>query len=385
MNSGPMIPQGGGLGLEANLGVKEEISRGEAVSVQFTLTNRSAEELLVLDWYTPIEGLAGDIFSVERDGQPVPYQGIMAKRGVPQAHEFMTIKPGEAVSAEIDLAEGYDLSLPGDYSIAYRSPPVSQAVSNFDALAKGLEDLGPVQIPSNTVTVRIVGTDEGPVAPLAAPDVSKALEAPKTITYDSCSASEESAVQSTDSMALEKSRDVYTYLKGLSESEAQTDALYKTWFGAYTADRYKKVLGSWQQVRNGFESSITYNCHGPRCKPSWYAYVYPLSKLEVFLCQQFWNAPDTGTDTKYGTLIHEVSHEVAGTKDHVYGQAGCKNLAQNSPDQAIENADNYEYYAEHFEAPPGPNGAGPRNLAPTLLMVGGALLAAIARRLRKRQ
>ena len=67
--------------LEATLGISQEVARGQAVQVRFTLTNHTQEELRVLRWYTPLEGFAGDIFDVERDGEPVPYRGILAKRG----------------------------------------------------------------------------------------------------------------------------------------------------------------------------------------------------------------------------------------------------------------------------------------------------------------
>jgi peptidyl-Lys metalloendopeptidase len=136
------------------------------------------------------------------------------------------------------------------------------------------------------------------------------------------------------------------------------------------------VLNNWKKIQDAFVKNITYNCKGPKCKPSYYAYVYAGGKLEVFLCPQFWNAPDTGTDTKHGTLIHEISHEVAGTKDHAYGQTNCKNLASNSPDKAIENADNYEYFAEHYKV-------GSAHLKLTLLSVGGILLAEGIRRYRR--
>jgi peptidyl-Lys metalloendopeptidase len=38
---------------------------------------------------------------------------------------------------------------------------------------------------------------------------------------------------------------------------------------------------------------------------------------------------------------------VASTDDWVYGQAGAKNLAITNPTQAIDNADNHEYFAEN--------------------------------------
>ena len=62
----------------------------------------------------------------------------------------------------------------------------------------------------------------------------------------------------------------------------------------------------------------------------------------------------TGTDSKAGTLIHEMSHftVVAGTDDYVYGQAGAKNLAITNPNNAVNNADNHEYFAENTPALP---------------------------------
>ena len=38
---------------------------------------------------------------------------------------------------------------------------------------------------------------------------------------------------------------------------------------------------------------------------------------------------------------------VAGTDDHVYGQAGAKSLAISDPAAAVDNADSHEYFAEN--------------------------------------
>jgi peptidyl-Lys metalloendopeptidase len=76
--------------------------------------------------------------------------------------------------------------------------------------------------------------------------------------------------------------------------------------------------------------------------------VYPNQPYNVCLCNAFWSAPATGTDSKAGTLIHETSHftVVAGTQDYVYGQSACKSLAISGPNKAINNADSHEYFAE---------------------------------------
>jgi peptidyl-Lys metalloendopeptidase len=98
--------------------------------------------------------------------------------------------------------------------------------------------------------------------------------------------------------------------------------------------------------------TLTFNC---ACAPEYaddYAYVFPNAPYEIFLCGAFWNAPMTGTDSKSGTLVHELSHfnVVAGTDDHAYGQTAARQLADGNPALAIDNADSHEYFAENTPA-----------------------------------
>ena len=93
-------------------------------------------------------------------------------------------------------------------------------------------------------------------------------------------------------------------------------------------------------------NSIIIDCS---CHQSYYAYVYPTQPYRIYVCNAFWSAPTAGTDSKGGTLVHEMSHfnVVAGTDDHVYGQSGAKSLAISNPANALDNADNHEYFAEN--------------------------------------
>jgi peptidyl-Lys metalloendopeptidase len=77
--------------------------------------------------------------------------------------------------------------------------------------------------------------------------------------------------------------------------------------------------------------------------------VYPSQPYTIYVCKAFWSAPMTGTDSKAGTLVHEMSHftVVAGTDDWVYGQAGAASLATSDPAKAIDNADSHEYFGEN--------------------------------------
>ena len=98
---------------------RETYSAGEPVPIGFSLENLSGEPVQVLEWYTPLEGIWGSIFRVTRDGQEVRYQGPMAKRGDPDRDDYVLVRPGTPVSAEVDLSRGWDLSVPGTYRVEF--------------------------------------------------------------------------------------------------------------------------------------------------------------------------------------------------------------------------------------------------------------------------
>ena len=86
-------------------------------SVRFELANGSDSTLRVLTWNTPLEGWKGTVLRVTRDGEELPYQGPMLKRGDPQADAYVEIPAGGRVDATVDLAEVYDVSRPGTYKV----------------------------------------------------------------------------------------------------------------------------------------------------------------------------------------------------------------------------------------------------------------------------
>jgi hypothetical protein len=150
-------------GLSATLEAPPFLANGEAVPVTFTLTNHSPERLYVLTWYTPLEGIFGEIFCIERDGQSIPYEGPLVMRGDPLPENYVLLDPGASVSADVDLATAYDFSQAGVYTIEFLSPKISHVAKTEDEFAASVDDLGPVEIPSNTVSLRIEGASASPV------------------------------------------------------------------------------------------------------------------------------------------------------------------------------------------------------------------------------
>jgi peptidyl-Lys metalloendopeptidase len=127
---------------------------------------------------------------------------------------------------------------------------------------------------------------------------------------------------------------------------------YTTWFGTYNSSRYSKVRSNFSNISNAVSTkALVFDCStcpGTDYADA-YAYVYSNQPYRVYLCNSFWAAPSTGTDSRAGTIIHEVSHfsVVAGTGDYAYGQTAARNLARSNPSRAIRNADSHEYFAEN--------------------------------------
>lgn len=141
--------------LEAVLEAPSPLSAGEPVEVEFTLTNQTETGLYVLKWYTPLEGIAGEIFRVERNRQPIPYQGPLVSRGAPTGEDYVFLEPGGSASATVDLATAYDFSDPGEYTIAFISPRISHVARSEEEMATSMDDLGPVEIASDSIVVEI--------------------------------------------------------------------------------------------------------------------------------------------------------------------------------------------------------------------------------------
>jgi uncharacterized protein YggE len=147
-----------GIELEAVLEMPATLPSGEEVNLRFTLINSTDTRLYVLKWYTPLEGIGGEIFRVEYDGQTLPYEGILAYRTSPSPEAYIALDAGESVSAEVDLAEAYDFSRAGEYTIEFISPRISHVARTESEMAKEMADLGPVEMPSNRITVNIEHT-----------------------------------------------------------------------------------------------------------------------------------------------------------------------------------------------------------------------------------
>lgn len=324
---------------------KSFIGPSEDAVVRITYRNDAAEDLYLVRWQTALQGVEENLFDVRVDGQPVAYTGRLYKRATPAAADYVRIPAGGSISADVELSSVYDLSRTGEYSIRYQ---VSLQNGFRGSSAKSLAGFsGSLQ--SNTVFLAAERNERGvdAIEKLAQIDeAARGTEKALTPSYVSCSSSRQSqlvtALNNAQGLA-QRSRD---YLNAVPTASRSTDTNYKTWFGAYTSSRWSGVTSDYVNIYSAMSTkAFVFYCD---CTDSSYAYVYANQPYKVHLCNAFWSAPATGTDSKAGTLIHETSHftVVAGTQDYVYGQSACRSLAISNPSHAVHNADSHEYFAE---------------------------------------
>jgi peptidyl-Lys metalloendopeptidase len=304
------------------------------VLASVTITNESARTMLVPRWLIPGGRLEADLFQVTRDGQPVEYLGILVKRPAPAPADFVAIAPGESLTGRTELTRYYDMNSGGEYLVSYRSE-----LSGGDRLAEFASESA-VAV-SETVAI---WRD----APMRAPidwEAFNAIAAPQGLSTTNCSSSQQSSVSTAVGNATTYATGAKTYLN--SKTYSTVGPRYTTWFGAKNSSRFNTTKSHYTAIENAFLTKpVVVDCG---CTDNYYAYVYPTQPYKIYVCNAFWSAPSTGTDSKAGTLVHEMSHfnVVASTDDWAYGQTACKSLATRNPKKAIDNADSHEYFAEN--------------------------------------
>ncbi len=309
---------------------QDAFSANQDVVVTVTITNPGKNTLRVLKWFTPAEEVEEPIFVVSVDGAPVDYTGPVYKRPAPQGSDYISLKAGQSLTRTVTLSSYYDLSATGSYSIRYMAGAVDLYLDE-----KG-GSKNPGSLTSNEIALKVEGRVAKRSTPVPPP--------PGGTNFSSCTVDQQALLVTARTEAKNYSTGALSYMgRALGPR-------YITWFGGITDSRAAAVTNHYTKIEDAFiNAGITFNCG---CKQPYYAYVYPDKPYEITVCKVFWQAPMIGTDSKAGTLIHEMSHfyVVAGTDDYVYGQSGAMQLAIDNADQAVMNADNHEYFAENNPA-----------------------------------
>jgi peptidyl-Lys metalloendopeptidase len=313
---------------------KASLGKSDNVTVRLTLTNTSAQPQMVLKWHTAFGEIEESLFDIKRDGVDVPYLGAHYKRGEPKASDYYLLKPGASHTVKVELSDMYDMSITGQYTIAYKAASVNLFGTNQKAVG---------QLKSQAATLWIDGAKARGTESLALkPTSPDPMLGP--VSFTKCTTSQQATVTQALAAGSAMANGANSYMGGA------LGARYAKWFGASDAARIAKVKANFTNIKDAFDNKpVTVDCG---CKKTYFAYVYPTQPYKIYVCKAFWSAPMTGTDSKGGTLVHEMSHfnAVAGTDDWVYGQSGAASLAISDPSKAVDNADSHEYFSENTPA-----------------------------------
>ncbi|WP_316753713.1 M35 family metallo-endopeptidase [Pedobacter gandavensis] len=344
--------------LDINIYALDAYKKDEEANLIFEIKNISNQVVQILKWNTPLEGIISPCLIVKSGNKVIPYDGMMVKRGKPGKEDFMTLEPDQSVSNRIDLSRAYDLK--GHENIKVNFDPKAFSYFPDRSLTRALEEAVAATHPLDTyktfqlsikpATFKIAGgrtfrQTEG--AFHRSQDQKKSrngLRSKKAASGGLRACTFNGGTAGQQSQAGDAHNNGYA-LATVALATIANDPTYNMWFGSYSGNRPGTVTGNFQKIVDNMETkSFQYDLTGEGCPSGAYGYTYKDSTT-VWFCSAFWTAPDNGTDSKAGTVVHEHSHASAGTDDLAYGQTNCRDLASSDPDSAIKNADNQEYFS----------------------------------------
>lgn len=107
---------------------------------------------------------------MERDGQPVDYEGALIKRAAPSDKDYQLLKAGQSLTVQAEVSGLYDMSAQGQYSIRYLLPTVAQEGKAAKAKQAQASE-------SNAVTLWVDGVSDDRVLAKAAVAEPQAVSA----------------------------------------------------------------------------------------------------------------------------------------------------------------------------------------------------------------
>lgn len=340
-------------GLSAALEIAPVQRLGDPIHAKFILSNQSDTDYNVLTWLTPLEKqLFSPSITVSYNGQPKSFDGRVVLRREPGPADYIVVPARGSVSATVDLSEVYAFNQAGTYEVR---------------LATYLQDHYPIDSTSPAAHPQLARKAmllTSPVHPLqltagtprptlgAQQRVKEAMKEPRRVPGVTPEGKQNYVLRLSFIGATSDQQNqvfgAWVYASAIVWGPCNRpvdDPRFITWFGAYDPDRFAYVKNNYCNIYYSMGADeYTINCTGAGCEANYVAYTYPGSRT-IWLCDAYWTYPTSGMDSQWGTLIHELTHNVLMTADHVYFQQPCMDLAANDPDAAITNASNYMYFA----------------------------------------
>jgi hypothetical protein len=140
--------------LKYSLHAQESYRHSGPILLGFSIENLSSNDVWILKWYTPLEGIKGKILEVECDGVAIPYDGRMLKRGRPVETDYVRLVPGKPERAEFDVSQVYSLPVSRACRVRFRGR-IHDVVLDAGPIPRLAEDQRQIDIDGNGVLFAI--------------------------------------------------------------------------------------------------------------------------------------------------------------------------------------------------------------------------------------
>ena len=330
----------------------------QKIECRVTITNNEDKDYCLLRRHTPLEGLMSDIFNVQLTGSgKIPYSGILLKRGPPSEKEYILIKSKSSEENKVNLSHAYCIDSPGNHTVQLKislkfQDPNEEKHSGNHFVQKVESNMAEFTVTerkhTGEVTKRRIEPDRTRGTPLFKKPDASGPKSPK-LAGNYPSPRDKGETKHAYKLA-------YSAIEKSIPSTTETSELYKEWFGdphkPTVKSNYTTMKSTMEKTEFTLHARPTEDENGDKLKEiSYYGFTYK-DNSTIYLGDCYFDADLEGTDSKMGTIVHEMSHAAAGTEDvkqdgnYVYGQEECQKLAMDHPELAIINADNYEYLSE---------------------------------------
>jgi len=317
---------------------KSTFGAADSLSVSIRYTNISNSSIRFLTRGTALENEINENFlTIKYQGQPLVYTGRHVKRLPPTDSDYISLSPGQSASGTIDLASGYPMFEKGIYEISYKNVEL-----NFSsALSKS----------SNAVSMELT-QDRLIQAQARTPNID-----------GSCNATQRAQITEALGIAERIAISARDALRSAPVELRPTARRYTEWFGQFSSARYATAQTAFDRIASALSNqTIGFDC---TCnisnRENVFAFVFANDPFNMNVCPVFFRVRPSGTDSRSGTIVHEISHfnVVIGSDDFqsALNQSGSRQLANSNPSAAIRNANAFEYFAENTPFLPMPTAA----------------------------
>jgi peptidyl-Lys metalloendopeptidase len=331
----PRLPVKIPLRSDVSVSISIESTSENAILASYSIKNDSLDSIEIDTAEFPIRGVWMNVLDIKRDGVTTNYVGWL---GESSHATTITITPGTVVSRVIDLNLFYSFTEIGNYEIKPRGVTFIAGGVKYRATATDAAKL--------PLMYGVTSSVPSPVAVRSAPGGSGTNSFPG-VGATACTTTQQAQLIAARAAATVRAQNSYTSL-----AFGRNPSLYTRWMGTRTPGRYSHVEYSFKQIAYGLGvGDFKFFCDVNFV--DFYAMVSPVAPYEIVLGSLFWPADANGfSDSKAGTLVHEVSHfnDVAGTGDSCSDYMECEALAISDPNAAYSEANCYEYYAETMNA-----------------------------------